>query len=345
MKHQNLFRFFRYCATVICILAASVTATCMEQEVSVVNSEDGVKLAGTLLIPDSGAPKGIVIMATGSGQQNRDEELLGHKPFKTIAEFLASRGYASLRLDDRGIGGSTGDFSTATTLDFVKDIQAALAFASDKLQGIPAGVLGHSQGGLVGIMTAANDPGCRFLITIGAPAWRGDSIIMSQARAISNKMTGKWDGEAKQRRYLDIAMSNTSTPQAKLTLQIAITADLGDMAKMPGVEAQINQQIEVMVSPDYRWMLRYDPASDIERVSVPWLALNGDMDIQVLPGNLETIKQLNPNADTMLLSNHNHLLQNCKTGLPMEYAQINEDISTEALQKIADWLDSNIKPL
>lgn len=343
MTLLQFFGFCKYCLTLFGVFITSIAAFGGEREVTVLNSKDSIELAGTLLIPDNCPAKGVLIMATGSGQQNRDEEILGHKPFRTIAEFLAAKGYASLRLDDRGVGGSKGDFAVSSTPDFVDDIEAAIAFTNNELPGVPVGILGHSQGGLVGIITAAANPECKFLVTIGAPAWQGDSIIMSQARAMSKKLTGKWDGESKQRRYLDVVKAEIPSSQTKTALKIMLMSDLGEMAKMPGVEAQIDRQIEGMLSPDYRWLMRYNPAQDIKTVTVPWLAIKGELDLQVLPENLETIKQLNPTACTLLLKGHNHLLQRCKTGLPMEYAQINEDISQEALQAIADWLDDNCK--
>lgn len=315
----------------------------IDREVFVTNERDGVRLAGTLTLPDESAPRAVIVMATGSGQQNRDEELLGHRPFKTIAEYLADRGYASLRMDDRGCGGSEGNFATSITPDFVEDIKAALAYVANELPGVPAGVLGHSQGGTVGIMTAAKDSLCSFLVTIGAPAVQGDSLIMSQCRALSTKMTGGWQGEQAQRKYLDIAMSDTPEVAAKLKLKISILKDLGDMARMPGVEAQVDRQIEGMLSPDYRWMLRYNPEQDVADVKGDWLAINGELDLQVLPDNLRVIKKLNSKADTLLLKGHNHLLQQCKTGLPAEYASISEDISDEALKAIGDWLDLHAK--
>lgn len=324
-----------------------------EREVTVVNGE--VTLAGTLLMPETGmakgAPvkgasvKGAVVMVTGSGAQNRDEELMGHKPFRTIAEYLASRGYATLRLDDRGVGGSTGDFSKATADDFVSDTQAAIAFVNNELPGVPVGVLGHSEGGSVGIRTASDSTGAvkpEFLITIGAPAWQGDSIIMSQARAMAVALQGSWPQEGMQRNYLNIAMSKTPAFKARLALQMAFRNDMGAQVDMPQVKQILDQQIDALLSNGYRQMLRYNPAEDIRAVQVPWLAVNGELDMQVLPGNLQTIKELNPKAETLLLPGHNHLLQKAKTGLPTEYGQIPEDISPEALQAIGDWLDTNL---
>lgn len=324
-----------------CVLSAgmAIVAAIVEREVTVVNAADGVKLAGTLSYPESGEPRAAVIMASGSGQQNRDEEILGHRPFKVIAEFLGERGYAVLRMDDRGCGGSGGDFAKAVNVDFVGDVAAGLDYLDSCYTSIPVGVMGHSEGGTTAIKTAVGNPRCDFIVTLAAPAWPGDSIIMSQGRAIAVAMSGKWDAEMQQRMYLDIAKSEMPSFQARMAIYADLANYLGESAKLPAVQEQINAQVDVMVSPWYRDMLRYDPADDIVRVAVPWLALNGEKDMQVLPANLTTIAQLNPRVTTMLLPGLNHLMQRCVTGMPQEYVTIAEDISPDALEAIAKWLE------
>lgn len=324
-------------AAVALALAAIMPMLGAEREVKVQSA--GAELAGTLTLPEAGAPRAVMVMATGSGRQDRDETLGRHKPFKAIADYLAGRGYATLRCDDRGTGGSTGDYEAASLPDFAADVRAQLAFLASELPGVRTGVLGHSEGGMTALQSARADSLVAFMVTIGCPAWSGDSIVMSQARAIATAATGSWEMEEQERRYLDIAKSDAPTPKAAFMLKMAIMRDLGDMAKIPGVEAQLDGQISAMLSPEYRAFLRYDPGADIQAVKVPWLALNGDLDMQVVPANLLTIKELNPQADTRLLPGHNHLLQRAKSGMPQEYEVIAEDISPRALSAIADWLD------
>jgi len=319
---------------------ASVAALAAESEVTVYNRDAGVRLAGTLVVPQ-GAPRAVLVLATGSGQQDRDEEVAGHRPFRAIADYLATRGYATLRMDDRGVGGSTGDPRVATTDDYALDISAALAYVDSIMPGVPAGVLGHSEGGTVAVKTAVSDPRCRFIVTLAAPAWRGDSIIMSQARALATAMTGRWDGEALQRKLLDIARSDMSPSQVRMSMYLTAAEAVGEqLAALPQVQKQLYEQVDVMASVWYRTFLRYDPAQDIAGVEVPWLAMNGDKDFQVLPANLETIKTLNPRADTRLLKGFNHMFQKCITGFPQEYAEISSDIDPEALEMIAGWLNT-----
>lgn len=327
-------------AVAVCVNASQPNFS--ESEVTVVNDDGNVSLAGTLTRPVEGVLKGAVVLATGSGQQNRDEEIMGHRPFRAIAERLSTAGYAVLRLDDRGIGGSTGDFASSTTDDFVSDISAAINYVDSCCSGVAVGVIGHSEGGTVAMRIGASDSKCRFIVTLAAPAWRGDSLIMSQSRALAVAMTGRWDNEPLQRRILDLAMSDMPASLARPMIYMVLSEAAGDAAKIPEVQKQLNSQIDALLSPWYRNMLRYDPAADIAGVTVPWLALNGSKDVQVLPSNLETISALNRNADTRLLDGHNHLFQHATTGLPQEYAAIAEDISPETLDMIVEWLDATV---
>ena len=330
------------------LLASSLTlsaAAFSERDVTVVNHRDGVTLAGTLTAPDDGTPRAAIVLASGSGAENRDEEVVGHRPFKTIAEYLSDRGYAVLRLDDRGVGGSGGNSSESTTDNLARDMSAAITMLDSLYDKVPAGVLGHSEGGVTAVKCANADSLCRFIVTLAAPAWSGDSIVMSQTRAIAVALTGRWDEEATQRRLLDIVMSPTSDFIAKTLLRNELTARLGENAKMPQVAQQIEQSVSVMLSPAYRSLVRCNPEAAMRRVAVPWLALNGSRDTQVLPDNLKTIKEYNPQADTVLIDGHNHLFQPCITGLANEYASIAGDISDMTLEAIVTWLDKTTASL
>lgn len=328
-------------AALAVIAVTGVSAS--ERDIEVVNEKAGITLAGTLSMPESGKPKALLVMASGSGQQNRDEEIFGHKLFRDIADRLAIEGYASIRMDDRGTGGSGGSFKGATSDDFMTDIAATIAAADSLCPSVPVGVLGHSEGGDIAIRLAAHNPDCRFIVTLAAPAWQGDSIVMSQTRAIAESASGRWepDKEALQRSLLDICMSDMPVAQARLRLMFALSNSVGEAASISKVQQQIAATADVMLSDWYRQMLRYNPADDIAAVTMPWLALNGDRDIQVLPGNLTTIHDLNPKVDTVLMPSHNHLFQRCTTGMVQEYATITESISDATLDTIIKWLDTH----
>lgn len=310
-----------------------------EREVTIANPQDNISLAGTLVAPDDGHAKAAIVLASGSGAQDRDETIMHHKPFKVIAETLADKGFAVLRMDDRGVGKSTGDAATVTLDSNLRDVETAVNWLDSVFQESRAGVIGHSEGGQIAVRLAQRK-NIDFIVTLAAPALAGDSIIMSQGRALANAMTGSWDGEKLQRKLLDLAKSDMPEFLAHSMMYVEMTAALGEMAKMPQVQTQLNQQIVVMLSPWYREFLRYDPAEDIKRVSIPWLALNGSKDMQVLPENLNTIKSLNSKANTMIVDGLNHLFIPAQTGSPAEYATITAPFSPEVIEIIAEWIDN-----
>ena len=320
------------------IIAEGYAENFISEDVRIQNVTDSITLAGTISYPATDCPKAAIVLASGSGAQNRDEEVMGHKPFKVLAEHLSGNGYAVLRMDDRGTGESSGEFERATTEDFRRDIMAGLEWMRKRFHDIPTGVIGHSEGGTIAIRSAADNQ-CDFIVTLAAPAWSGDSIIMSQCRAIATGLSGRWDGEQTQRAILDVVKSPVNKGMARISLNMILRNAFGQQADIPKIKESIEEQIDVLVSAHYRDMIRYNPANDISRIKKPWLALNGDHDVQVLPDNLKTISDLCPTAITKLLKGHNHLMQRCITGLPDEYARINEDISQAVLDNITEWLD------
>jgi len=333
--------FYRVAIIVIFFCNLSVAAgNFVSEDIKIYNAVDGITLGATLTKPVGMEPKAALVLATGSGSQNRDEEVFGHRPFKVIAETLSRNGYAVLRFDDRGVGESGGDPLEATVEDYVSDIICAMEMLDSCFSGkLAKGVLGHSEGGTAAIKVANRTPECKFIITLAAPAWQGDSIIMSQARAIATAVNGHWEGEKEQRRYLDLVKSEIPSIYLQTVLYMEVAGKLGDAANLPDVQSQIQMQTSVMCTPGYRAMVRYDPENDIRKVSVPWLALNGDRDMQVLPGDLNTISEFNPTAKTMLMKGHNHLFQKCGTGMVQEYAAIPEDISDEVLSVVIEFLE------
>lgn len=323
---------------IFCVIAAALNAFGAEREVTVVNESAGISLGGTLSTPE-GRPCGVIVMATGSGAQNRDEEIFGFKPFKVLSDALTEAGFAVLRTDDRGVGASEGDLTQSSLEDLCTDIAAQMEMLGQEFPGIPKGVLGHSQGGTLAIKTAARG-GCDFIITLGAPAWTGDSIVMAQSRALAMAAVGRWDAEAQQRKLLDIAKGPLPAPMAQAMLLGAMSDFYGDAAKLPQVRERLQLEAGQMTSPSYRELLRYDPEADIETIGVPWLALNGAKDFQVPPANLTTIKEHNPQAQTIELEGHNHLFQECRTGMLDEYSRLGASPSDATVAVILQWLAS-----
>lgn len=337
-KFDNIIMRYALSILMAMIVATGLSAADFSVKDMTVTASDGVAMGATLTAPVS--PKAVIVLATGSGTQNRDEELFGKKPFKALAEYLSRRGYAVLRVDDRGLN----DASLAEKADFDRitdDVETAFVLADSIYPDLPVGILGHSCGGEYAVRIAARQPKTDFVITLAAPAWSGDSLVMSQSRAMAVAVSGKWDAEATQRELMDIVRSSAPDVTARMMLTMALTRHLGRFAEMPNVQQQIQQQVSILLQPWYRSMIRYNPADDIRAVAVPFLALNGDKDMQVLPANLTTIRELNPSADTRLMKGHNHLFQQCTSGMIDEYPKLPGTISDETLSTIATWLDSH----
>lgn len=277
------------------------------QEVSFENKAAGAVLSGTLTWPegyDGKKPVPVVIMVSGSGLQNRDEEVFGHKPFLVLADRLARNGIASLRYDDRGTGKSTGDASKATTSDFMKDAAAGLELLRSmdgKFSRV--GVIGHSEGGLIAFMLAA-DGRTDFIVSMAGTGVKGDTIIAGQSND---------------------ALRRTGRPADVTATDIRKQAETGGNAWL-------------------RYFVDYDPADVIASTTCPVMALNGTMDTQVRPGlNLDRIKSLLPHNAKNSIKEYdglNHLFQHCTTGFADEYGTIEETMSEDVMKDIAGWINS-----
>jgi len=315
------------------------------EEVSFVNNEaGGLRFSGEIIMPEADAlPKALLVLASGSGSQDRDESYLGHKPFKAIAEALGGYGYAVLRFDDRGVGGSDRGPDDVTTDDFAGDVASALALVRKRFPDVPAGVLGHSEGGTIAYKLAAAGC-CDFIITMGAPAYPGDSINYDQLRAAFGAAA---EGDPKLAKALDsarrrYAMVRSGMPSYILEMQIYadVLSENPGIAAVPALAERTRREVKVMASPWFRNFITYDPTADICAVEVPWLALNGELDHQVLPRNLSRIAELNPAADTRLLPSLNHMMLDCKSGAIDEYHLLQGDISPAAIDAIVGWLEN-----
>lgn len=333
---------YLFSATLYFCISISAKSEIYENEVTV-TAPDSVKMGATLTTPDSNTRlRGVIVLATGSGTQNRDEELFGKKPFKTIADHLTPQGFAVLRVDDRGLH-NRSESANATMQTYADDVAAAVALADSLYHDAPIGIIGHSAGGAYAVMNGAHNPRVNFIITLAGPAWSGDSIVMAQSRAIATAITGQWAAEEHQRKMLAIAKSPLPTSTARMMMTMQLADFIGKEASaIPNVAAQLQSQINGMLSPWYRSFMRYDPAEDIKSIRIPMLALVGSKDLQVLADNLLTINELNPAVTTKLMDSHNHLFQKCITGLTDEYATLPGDISDETLNVISQWLDSMV---
>jgi len=313
-----------------------------EEDVSYENKVQGVTLAATLTIPQGKGPFPAVVLITGSGPQDRDESLLGHKPFLILSDYLTRHGIAVLRADDRGVGKSTGVFSQATTADFATDTEAGLAYLKTRSEIDPhkIGLIGHSEGGVIAPMVAARNQDVVFIVMMAGTGVPGDQVIVAQGEAI-DIANGKKPDDAAKRAAMQreiVHLIETENDQAVLEKEIR------EKMAGQGTEAQIGMEIKQFRSVWFRYFLAYDPATALRRVTCPVLALNGSLDKQVLPDqNLPAIRKAleeagNKHFEIDELPGLNHLFQTAKTGSPAEYAQIEETMSPVALEKMAGWI-------
>lgn len=280
------------------------------EDVTFVNQADNATLSGTLTYPvdyetmkEKEVP--VVIMVSGSGLQNRDEELFDHKPFLVLADHLARHGIASLRYDDRGFGASKGGDRVqkdATTLDYKRDAEAGIQYLRSLKKFGKVGVIGHSEGGNIAFMLGA-DKKVDFVVSMAGVGVKVDTALTAQANNI-------------------------------LELQ-------GQPARL-SVE-QYRQNVQALQSPWMNWFIDYDPTADISAMKCPVMAINGDKDCQVISTlNLPSIRQLLQKNKHVLVKEYpslNHLFQHCQTGLPTEYDNIEETISPEVLTDITKWIN------
>jgi fermentation-respiration switch protein FrsA (DUF1100 family) len=317
-----------------------------EEEVTFSDKGGAVTLAGTLTIPQGAGPFPAALLISGSGPQNRDEYLAGHRPFLVLADYLTRKGIAVLRYDKRGIGKSSGNFASATTEDFAADAESALSFLKTRKEIAPGktGAIGHSEGALIAPMLGANGS-VSWIVLMAGPAETGEKIMLSQSQAIAGaagmplaQITQSLDFDRK-------AYEMVRTEKDPDVLEKKIDAMVVSSGVAEGsLPASVAAQIHMLSSPWFRFFLDYDPVPTLQKVKCPVLALNGDKDLQVSAAeNLPVIQKTledsgNKSGSTKSLPGLNHLFQHADSGTPTEYGAIEETISPEVLQIIGEWI-------
>lgn len=305
------------------------------------NESADLKLAGTLTIPKDCKDCQAAILISGSGPQDRDESLLGHKPFWVIADYLSERGIAVLRFDDRGVGESTGTFGGSTSADFMTDVAAAFAFLKQQKGIDPAkiGLIGHSEGGLIAPMLAAQNEEIAFIISLAGPGTMGKDLLPEQARLIT-KASGASEQEVKETYETTKRICNLVAKEKDLEKLKAKIRPLIEKEDIP--EAQVDAALQEYSSNWFRFFMAYDPVADWKKVKCPVLALNGSKDLQVpADENLRGIEKAlknNKQVKIMKMEGLNHLFQKTETGNPSEYAELEETFSEEVLKIMKDWI-------
>ena len=325
-----------------------------EEEVSYENKAGGVKLAGALTLPRVKGPFPAVILITGSGAQDRNEALLGHKPFLVLADHLTRKGIAVLRVDDRGVGGSTGSITTSTSEDFAGDVLTGIEFLKTRkeINAKQIGLIGHSEGGLIAPMVAARSSEVAFIVLMAGPGLRGEEILYLQGALIA-KANGATDeaitrSRATQEAIFTIVKEEKDNAAAEKRIRENLPKLMEGMTeeqkKTSGSGAAVEAQLKMVLTPWFRYFLAYDPKAALMKVRCPVLALNGEKDLQVPPDeDLKAIDQTlsaarNPDYKVVKLPGLNHLFQTSKTGSPLEYAEIQETISPAALDTMSNWI-------
>lgn len=328
------------------------------EEVRVPNRRAKIELAGTLTLPEGKPPFPAIVYLTGSGAQNRDEEVFEHKPFLVLADYLTRAGYATLRMDDRGVGGSGGDMSRATTLDFAEDALAAVNYLKTRreIDRKRIGLLGHSEGALVGAIAASKAPrDVAFLIMLAGTGVPGEQILYRQAELIARKSSVAEPliqrNRALQQRVFEILKREKDDAKARQAIYEALVQSLGVGASQltDAQKATFQAQAERYTSPWFRTFVQLDPAPYLRKVRCPVLALNGELDLQVDPDqNLPAIERAlrdggNKRITVRKLPGLNHLFQKARTGLITEYIEIEETFNPEALEIIRNWLNEHVR--
>jgi uncharacterized protein len=324
------------------------------EDVTFTNNKFNIKLAGTLTMPAGKGPFPAVILITGSGAQNRNEELMGHKPFLVISDHLSRNGIAVLRFDDRGTGLSQGNYTTANSADLATDAEAALAFLKDnpKINSRLTGLIGHSEGGLIAPIVASNNPDISFIVSLSGPGVTGEQIILRQSVDIS-RASGIDEKKIQEsvttnKKLFAILKKEPDNNKASEKMIAAYKKILVKRKASPDEIEKEVKQIQTNLNPAgltwFRYFIMTDPLVFWKKVKCPILALNGDKDIQVSADeNLAAIEKAvrssgNSSLKTVKLPGLNHLFQHSTTGLPAEYGKIEETFSPEVLRIITDWI-------
>ena len=317
-----------------------------EHEVVIERRKAGVTLAGTLTIPEGKGPWPAVVLVSGSGQQNRDEELMGHKPFLVLADYLTRRGIAVLRYDDRGVGGSKGEVNDATTLDFADDAEAAFDFLRKQKSIDPkrVGIVGHSEGGLIAPIVASHNRRVAFIVMMAGQGTTGADVLLQQ-----NERLFELNGVPKE--FIDVrldvmnsffkAIDTVALDDYNKVLNAIASEKCKDMTseQRKMVFLRKSDLTGLAMQMQMAWMrcfVTLDSREYLHKVRCPILAMGGDRDCQVLPANLAAIEAATDGrARIRLMAGLNHLFQHCETGATSEYMKIEETMANEAMEEIS----------
>jgi len=326
------------------------------------NKNAGIVLAGTLTLPKKEGKFPAVVLISGSGPNNRDEEILGHKPFLVISDYLTKNGIAVLRFDDRGTAKSKGNHGKATSLDFASDVESAVNYLLTREEIIKSkiGLIGHSEGGLIAPMVAVNSKDVSFIVLLAGPGIPGDQLLLLQQVLTGRAMGMSETDLQKNKKFFEGAFQLITKSIDKDTLRkelkiyakkVAMETPTKETDRPKGMtdEQVNNMKMSTSLTPWMQYFLKHDPALVLEKVKCPVLAINGSKDLQVPPKeNLKAIKNAlskggNKQAIIQEIPNLNHLFQESKTGSISEYGSIEQTFSPSVLTLMLHWLKIQTK--
>lgn len=322
-----------------------------EEEVRYSNSADAT-LAGILTLPKTDGPHPAVLLIASGGPNDRDETMYEHKPFFVLADHLTRKGIAVLRVDKRGVGQSVGNYAESTSEDFSNDVLAGIEYLKTRkeVNGQQIGLIGHSEGGMIASMAAAKSKDVAFIVLMASPGVKGEEVLYEQealiARAfgVDEEQIERDCGLSKQMNTVVKNESDLTIAQQQLEDIIApLIAEFPEEWRQ-AVAGSMKKEVDLRNSKWFRYFLTYDPSTSLKQITVPVLALNGELDLQISPQqNLPVIGKAlqeagNDDYTTIELPKLNHMFQTCDTGSIIEYKKIEETISPIALNMMSDWI-------
>lgn len=325
-----------------------------EEDIYFENLKVSIILTGTITVPKHVKNPPVVVLVSGSGAQNRNGEILNHRPFWVIADYLTQNGIAVLRYDERGVGQSTGKFQGATTYDFANDVHCAIDYLKSRndINTNRIGIIGHSEGGVVAPLVASQRKDIGFLILLGAPGYNGAEILLMQQEAIALAMGINKDTVAANRKFnaglykILLEEKDNAILTEKVTNYISTHLQQTGITDQKVIAETIENTLQIYTE---KWMLnfmRHEPVPVLKQIKCPVLAITGSNDLQVPATiNLESIKKTlsvagNKKVTIVNMPNHNHLMQESETGLPAEYGKTEQTFSPKVLEKMLAWLQS-----
>lgn len=325
----------------------------LAEEVSFKNSQQNITLAGTLTLPRKKGKFPVVVLISGSGPQDRDETVAGHKPFLVLADYLTRQGIAVLRYDDRGMGKSTGNYNEATSADLATDAESAVAYLKTRkdIEVSKIGLAGHSEGGIIAPMVATKTNDIAFMVLLAGTGTTGLEVSVMQATAFrSFEVADEEKFEKAVRKAFEMATAEGDIKQIRKNLKAYYKKEMATiLPPLMNVSPEqankvLDQMVKKVTSRWTRFFHRYNPAAEIARVSCPVLSINGSKDTQV-PAKVHQkgiraalTKGKNKDFKIIELPGLNHLFQECETGKMSEYRKIEQTFAPQAMKVVSDWI-------